>query len=431
MKKIITAIDEELRKKLENSLQENVIINNILYPEGILEFLEKDTKIDIVILEDKIIEIKNIIPIIKEIKNKSKNIKIIILVEKKYEELKKYAKENFISYYYLKDKSYLYNLKKELEDIEENSQIELKKEIQALKELLLKKESKKNVSFIKDIKRKLLNKKQKNKETNKHILGVIGPSGVGKSVVTVNLANSFKKEYSKILVLDFDFLNNSLHTIYGVKKYPKKIEQKLKNNIIPISCSNDFIKKIKSFAIHINKKIDLISGIDIIFEKDKSKMNSKIQEILINLQKEYEMIIIDTSCECFFDINKAIMECSDNNIFVTDTNIIEIKKSKRLLDIYLEKWKIDKNKIYILFNKVNTFSIEEGILRNIFSDFFILGKIKYNKKYNLFINSNLSNKLIKNKIKEPYIKISKKILKIDTQDKENILKILKKKIKEA
>ena len=59
MKKIITAIDEELRKKLENSLQENVIINNILYPEGILEFLEKDTKIDIVILEDKIIEIKN------------------------------------------------------------------------------------------------------------------------------------------------------------------------------------------------------------------------------------------------------------------------------------------------------------------------------------------------------------------------------------
>ena len=245
MKKIITAIDEELRKKLENSLQENVIINNILYPEGILEFLEKDTKIDIVILEDKIIEIKNIIPIIKEIKNKSKNIKIIILVEKKYEELQKYAKENFISYYYLKDKSYLYNLKKELEDIEENSQIELKKEIQALKELLLKKESKKTVSFIKDIKRKLLNKKQKNKETNKHILGVIGPSGVGKSVVTVNLANSFKKEYSKILVLDFDFLNNSLHTIYGVKKYPKKIEQKLKNNIIPISCSNDFIKKIK------------------------------------------------------------------------------------------------------------------------------------------------------------------------------------------
>ena len=116
---------------------------------------------------------------------------------------------------------------------------------------------------------------------------------------------------------------------------------------------------------------------------------------------------MDTSCECFFDIHKAMLECSDTNIFVTDTNILGIKKAKRLLDIYLQQWKIEPNKIGILFNKVDAFSIEEGILKNIFSDFRILGKIKYQKKYNLFINTNAKNQSAEINLKKPYTKITK------------------------
>lgn len=435
MKKIITALEEnEIREELKIKLGIHAIQfvgNNIVYPEGIIELLEKEEKVDTLLLQDTITNKKEIIPLLEKIKQKKPNIKMILILEKKEEMLLIYLKQNAISYYFAKDSALLRKLQEELQEKQEDSQIELKKEIQDLKQLLLQKNQKNLFSMLQPLKGKIGDKTKTIPEKKRHIIGIIGPSGVGKSVITVNLANSLQKEYSRILVLDFDFLNNSLHTIYGVKKYPSKIEQRLQNNVIPIFSEKNASQRIKKLAIPITKKIDLISGLDILFQKEKNKIASKIQEMLVGLQKEYEMIIVDTSCECFFDIHKAMLECSDTNIFVTDTNILGIKKAKRLLDIYLQQWKIEPNKIGILFNKVDAFSIEEGILKNIFSDFRILGKIKYQKRYNLFINTNAKNQSAEINLKKPYTKITKRILKIETPEKENFFTALRKKLKEA
>lgn len=87
---------------------------------------------------------------------------------------------------------------------------------------------------------------------------------------------------------------------------------------------------------------------------------------------------------------------------------MEIQKSKNILKIYKEEWNIDNNKINILFNKFNKNSIDINILKIIFSEYNIIGKIDINNKYNLIINKN-ANKIDKN-IKKEYLKIIEKYL---------------------
>lgn len=126
------------------------------------------------------------------------------------------------------------------------------------------------------------------------------------------------------------------------------------------------------------------------------------------------------------DYTKEIIKISNINIFILEPNILEIKKSKKLLDIYTNEWEINKNKINILFNKFNKNSIDINLLKYIFGDYNILGKININEKYNLIINNNA--KKINKEIKKEYINIIKKILII--KNKKNYIKIIKNKILE-
>ena len=53
--------------------------------------------------------------------------------------------------------------------------------------------------------------------------------------------------------------------------------------------------------------------------------------------------------------------------------------------------KVDKNKIFILINKENKYSIENDIIKNIFKDIKIIGRIKNNNEYERLINKNFKN----------------------------------------
>ena len=91
-------------------------------------------------------------------------------------------------------------------------------------------------------------------------------------------------------------------------------------------------------------------------------------------------------------LTKTIIKLSDKSIFVTEPNILEIKKAKELLRIYINEWKINKNKFNILFNKYDKNSISMNLLKEIFFDFNIIGFLKYHSKYKKLINKNIKNK---------------------------------------
>ena len=130
------------------------------------------------------------------------------------------------------------------------------------------------------------------------------------------------------------------------------------------------------------------------------------------LKEKYEIIIIDTSSECFFDYTKEIIKNSNLNIFILEANLLEIKKAKNLLNIYINNWKIPQESINILFNKYNENSIDISILKKIFSEFNILGKLSFNPQYNLIINKNNINKL-NTILKNEHLKINRNLLKIN------------------
>lgn len=240
--------------------------------------------------------------------------------------------------------------------------------IKKLNKLLFKKQKyiyNKNLDFAEHIE----TFKYKDEKT----IAVLGNNGAGKSVTCVRMAKDFAQKNNKVLVIDFDVLNNSLHTILGVKKYPEKI----KNNLIQNKNEKLIIEDL---IIKINKNIDLISGINLIFNSKNKITQDKLNNLIKNFSEKYNKIIIDTSSECFFDYTKEIMKISDECIFVTEPNLLEISKSKRFLEIYENQWEIDSKKIKILFNKITKRSIDYNILKKLYYGYEIIGNIKFNNK---------------------------------------------------
>ena len=403
--KIITAIGNEiLNKKLKEENDFEVIIEDIQYKEGIIEYLEKENNIDILIISELLpgnIELKELI---KKIKNINSNIEIIIFLENKNTELENYLYAKGIY-------NIFYNNQIEIEEIIKiinNKNIEINNELKEIKQMLLEKQKNKinNKKIILNKLADIFNKKQKYDLKEEKIISVTGTNGVGKSIFTINLANSLSNSKNKILIIDFDILNNSLHTILGIKKYSQKIRNKIKNN--------NLLKEIKieELIIKINSKIDLVSGINLLFDSKYKISSEKVKNILSKLKEKYEIIIIDTSSECFFDYTKEIIKNSNLTIFILEANLLEIKKAKNLLNIYINNWEIPKESINILFNKYNENSIDISILKKIFSGFNILGKLSFNPQYNLIINKNNINKL-NIILKNEYLKINKNLLKIN------------------
>ena len=416
MKKIITAIgDKNLNQKLKEESTFEIVSEDIPYKEGIIEILE-NRQIDFLILSELLpgeIDLKELIVKIKEINSK---IQIILFLEKKNEELENYlyAKGVYSVFYHNQ-----IEISKMIEVIkgEQNDNQQLKKELEELKQLVKDKENSQEEikNFLqkkneKTKKRRLLQETERkreselNKEKLSQVACVSGTSGVGKSIFSVNLAKAFIEKGNKVLIIDFDILNNSLHTILGIKKYPKKIAEKIKNNNLlePL--------QVEELIMKINNQIDLIAGISLLFDGQYQISKKKIVTILLKLKERYDAIIIDTSSECFLDYTKEIMKNSNINIFMVEPNLLEIKKAKKLLNIYINQWGIPQSDFHILFNKYNENSIDSSILKNIFSGFTILGKLSNSSKYNLLINKNDTGNL-KEELQKEYLNIFQRLLK--------------------
>lgn len=412
MKKIITALAEpQLNNELKKEKDFIVIGKDIQYQEGVIEILETEKEVDFLIISETLPGNEKIESLIEKIKQINNEVNIVIILENKKEELEKnlYSKNVYLILY---NKIEIKEIIKLIKNKKEDENEKIKKEINDLKKIIIEQNSKNKQ-----------NKKQKIKEvkelnSQKEIICILGSGGVGKSIFTVNLAKSLIYSKKKILIIDFDILNNSLHTILGVKKYSEKISKKIKeNNLIKDKIG------LKELKIKINKRIDLISGINLLFDSKYKINNIQFNNLFNDVKKFYDVIIIDTSSECFFNYTKDIIKKSNINIFIVEPNLLEIQKSKNILKIYKEEWDIDNNKINILFNKFNKNSIDINILKIIFSEYNIIGKIDINNKYNLIINKN-ANKIDKN-IKKEYLKIIEKYL--INRKKQNFIK--KKKIK--
>ncbi|CCY99931.1 putative uncharacterized protein [Clostridium sp. CAG:793] len=360
IKNVITAIgNQKLIKDLKEN-QINVLCNDISYREGILEFLEVNKNIDYIIINEKIEGEIPIEELIEKIKESNRKIKIILISDSKRRYNKIHYKMNKI------------DERKIVEII--NNNVMSKKTIPI------------NNFFSEETK-------------DGKILTILGANGIGKSIFSVTFAANIKDK--KVLIIDFDILNNSLQYLLAVKNYDKDIKNKImKNNLNSNININDYVIKTKY-------NVDLISGVNLIFNNAKQSSITKIKNTIKQAKKLYDLIIVDTSSECFMDYTKEMIKMSNQSILISGANSLEIKKAKKLLQIYTEEWNIAKEQLNIIFNKCTKYSIDDEILKGVFKGYNILGKIKLDDYYDLVINKQSNQEKV---IKEELSYIREKIL---------------------
>ena len=305
--------------------------------------------------------------LINKIKQLNESLEIIVFLEDKDEDIENFLNsKKLYKIYYLKNidldnviRSLIPNYKKVGEQIN--------REINDLKELIL---SNKNVENISTDESKTI--------------AVTGAFGVGKSIFSCLLAKLISIKNKKTLLIDFDTFNKSISTIFESKQRNKS------SKIYRVSKHLDIL-------FSPEKLVDLEDNLDVY----------KIKEILNSYKNEYDFIIIDTSSCTSFKYVQILLANSDKILFLVEPNISELKKAKNLLEIYINDFDIDVDKIKIIFNKTNKYQIAESILEEIFTDFEVIGNIEYQEKYNIFINQQLNNYIQD----EEYEKIYEKILR--------------------
>lgn len=387
---IITALgNQNINKKIKEKTTHNIEFEDIQYKEGILELLEKNNKIDLVIINELLPGEIDIEELINKIHSIKEEIEIIIFLENKNKILENNLnKKNVFNIFYNNE----ITIKKLIEIINkiDTEKIKINKEIEIIKNIILKNE-KSNKKYLYNLKKQIknkivkkINKNNKNKlNYSKKIINIIGNRKSGKTIISILLGFNIKDK--KILIIDFNLLKNNIYTILQIKNN-KKIK----------------INKLEDLIIKKDKNIDLLLG------TEKVQINKiDIKKEISFIKRNYDYIIIDNNMENNVNILKSIFEISTTNILIVEPNISELKETQEILELCVNKLNLKKEKIKIIFNKINKNSINKKILSKLFYDFKVLGEIKYNKNYNLFFNSNL--KIIDKKTKKEYKKIIKNI----------------------
>lgn len=225
----------------------------------------------------------------------------------------------------------------------------------------------------------------------------------GKTTVISILSKLIKNK--KVLIIDFDLINNNMHSVFGVHKLPKEIKEKLKDQ--------DFISEfklkeenIRKLIVKIDRKSYLISSTNIIFDERYICNKERVKEMLENLKKTYDLILIDSNSDTKYkDITKTLINLSDRVICLIEGNLIYIRKTMQLLNDNIQ----NKEKIKLIYNKKSKYTISTKILKIIFLKFKMIGILKYNIKYNQILNKNVNKLYISKNIRKEFEKIIKRL----------------------
>lgn len=226
---------------------------------------------------------------------------------------------------------------------------------------------------------------------------------LGKTIFISILSRIIKAK--KILVIDFDLVNNNLYTMYGVNSIPRSMKDKLKDDEY-LSEFRLNERNIEKLLVKVSHKIDLISSVKYVFDENYILKHEKIEEMIEKLKEKYDLILIDTTFDIRYQkLMKELINISSKTVCLVEGNLVCMKKTKELLETNRQNTK----KINIIYNKKNKYTIEENVLKMIFFKYKFIGTLSYDCKYDKIINKNLNALYITSNIEKEFTKIANKL----------------------
>ena len=180
------------------------------------------------------------------------------------------------------------------------------------------------------------------------------------SVVAENLS-----KYNKVLLIDVNFKEKDLITLFNKKKFNEKEDE----NIL----------------IKINDNLDLLSDLDIVIRDFRTDISSKLDILLNQLLYKYDYLIIDFNLENENFIFEYILNKADKIFILIEGDLLNLKESKKAFEKITNV--INKKTIQIIINKNNSRFIEKEVIENILN-VKISMLIDYSNKFIKFINTN-------------------------------------------
>lgn len=350
--------ENNINEKLKKEKIYEVVGNDIPYQDGVIDILEGNSLIDIVLLSETLIGEYEIKEFVNKIKRILPNIEIIFFMSSDDNELEIFLQSNGISKIYKDGENTIDEIISKI--CNKTEEYNLNDEIERLKKLLDEKQERNLLQSKLKLKKSELKIKSGDKGK---VIGISGNYSSGKSLITSLFAITYKMQGLNVLIIDFDIFNKAQEKLFGVYK-------NLNNSIIKVSSG-----------------LSILTNIDLIFDSNNKITFEKVSTLINNLKKDYEIILIDTSSEINLKFTKAVLKNVDKIIFLIEGNLLELKKAKTLLEIYINDWEISPHKFNLLINKVNKFSIEKELIREIFENIRIIGEITFKSEYTNYINN--------------------------------------------
>lgn len=361
MKKILVAMENEtLQSQIKKCGKYNVHLYDIDTKENVIEYLNQN-EIDVLITKDSLkgnMTDKEYINKLSEINN----MKVILCVSKLDEEYKGFL------------------LAKNISNIIEGNEISFSKVI----EMIDSKEGLIRYKEIKNVEKDKSSKSEINIMTKQKIC-VFGTSGAGKSYISSILAQiASKKLKLNTLLVDMDVQNAAIDIYNNLTNSANNLGY-LMEEMDRDTFTSELLKELASKSIK-NGKLSFITNNMGIYECQNKLSDTYYERLYKEAENSYDVLILDLPATPFLDIVPFSLTKSDKIFFVLNPNYISIRQAIKYLDLIINIWNIDKDKIYIVINKYKKESLSESQIASLFKDYNIVLSVKYDDKVEKIIN---------------------------------------------
>lgn len=334
MKKILIAMDNnvlvEKVKRCGKYIVHNYDIDN---KEDVIEYLKKYS-VDVLVTKDFLKGAMSKEEYIKNIRALNEKMKIIVCVEELDEIYKGFLFSNNVF------------------DVIEGTEVDFSDVFSMI-------DSVKNTIVLKN-KNHIIKKEINNRSLNvltKQKICVFGTSGAGKSYIASVLAQiTSRKLKLNTLLVDMDVQNAAIDIYNNLNSSGNNLQyvmEEIDRGSFNLQMLNDVVSKEK----RKNGKLSFITNNMGIYECQNKLSEEYYAKLYSETENEYDVLILDMPSAPFLDVVPYSLTKADKIFFVINPNFISMRQATKYLDLITNIWKIPKEKICIVVNRMKKDSL--------------------------------------------------------------------------